>query len=161
MASAIVRKNRLAEVWTFDSTATKVTLNPRDSVITNTKKLAQAGGGTNISAPLNKLNALKAKGDAVIYISDMESWLDTGYGARTGLASEWETFKKRNEDARLVCIDLTPGTTTQIKARKDVLQVGGFSDQVFDVVASFLEHGDSADHWVDVINKVDLDAKKE
>ena len=158
-ASSVIRKNRSAEVWTFESSAKKVTLNPRDTVITNTNKLNKAGGGTNISAPLRDLNAAKAKGDAVIYVSDNESWLDRGWGGSTGLASEWETFKKRNPNARLICIDLLARDNSQIKARKDILQVGGFGDQVFDVVASFLQHGDSADHWVDVIEKVDLDQK--
>jgi len=167
VASSIVRKNRSAEVWTFNSDAQKVNLNPRDTVITNTQKLAKAGGGTNIPTPLRKLNELKAKGDAVVYVSDYESWIDSGsgyssiYGGGTGLATEWETFKKRNPKARLICIDLTPRSNSQIKTRKDVLQVGGFGDQVFDVVASFLEHGDSADHWVKMIEEVDLDAKRE
>jgi 60 kDa SS-A/Ro ribonucleoprotein len=167
VASSIVRKNRSAEVWTFNSDAQKVNLNPRDTVITNTQKLAKAGGGTNIPTPLRKLNELKAKGDAVVYVSDYESWIDSGsgyssmYGGGTGLATEWELFKKRNPNARLICIDLTPRSNSQVKARKDTLMVGGFGDQVFDVVASFLEHGDSSDHWVKMIEAVDLDAKKE
>ncbi|MCA8938067.1 MAG: TROVE domain-containing protein, partial [Planctomycetes bacterium] len=78
IASSIVRKNRSAQVYTFSHNAVKVSLNPRDTVITNTLKLNKAGGGTNISAPLRDLNAAKAKGDAVIYISDNESWLDRG-----------------------------------------------------------------------------------
>lgn len=63
------------------------------------------------------------------------------------------------EDHRLICIDLTPRNNSQINngGRKDVLQVGGFSDTVYDVVASYLEHGDSADHWVKMIEAVDLD----
>lgn len=160
IASSIARKNRSAEIWTFHNSASKVNLNPRDTVITNTQKLAKAGGGTNISAPLRDLNAAKAKGDAVIYVSDYESWIDSdaGYYSRgTGLAHEWETFKKRNPKARLVCIDLTPRNNSQTKEREDILQVGGFSDAVFDVVASFVEHGHGKDHWVEVIERVSLD----
>lgn len=161
-ASAVARKNRSAEIWTFSNDAQKVNINPRDTVITNTNKLARAGGGTNISAPLRHLNNAKAKGDAVIYVSDYESWIDSGssysyYGGGTALATEWENFKKRNPHARLVCIDLTPRNNSQIKERADVLQVGGFSDQVFDVVASFVEHGHGQDHWVDVIESTPLD----
>ena len=166
IASSIVRKNRSAEMWTFNHDAVKVNLNPRDTVLTNASKLNKAGGGTSISVPLHKLNQMKAKGDAVVYVSDYESWIDSGggysyYGGGTALANEWETFKKRNPNSRLVCIDLTPRSNSQIKTRKDVLQVGGFGDQVFDVIASFLEHGDSADHWVKMIEEVDLDAKRE
>lgn len=162
IASSIARKNRSAEIWTFSNDARKVSINPRDTVITNTQKLAKAGGGTNISAPLRHLNAAQAKGDAVIYVSDYESWIDSGsgysyYGGGTALANEWATFKKRNPKARLVCIDLTPRPNAQVKEHEDILQVGGFSDAVFDVVASFVEHGHGKDHWVDVIERVSLD----
>jgi 60 kDa SS-A/Ro ribonucleoprotein len=162
IASSIARRNRSAEIWTFSSSAVKVNLNPRDTVITNTQKLAKAGGGTNISAPLRDLNAAKAKGDAVIYVSDYESWIDSGsgysmYSRGTGLAHEWEAFKKRNPKARLVCIDLNPRNNSQTNEREDILQVGGFSDAVFDVVASFVEHGHGKDHWVEVIEQVSLD----
>jgi 60 kDa SS-A/Ro ribonucleoprotein len=62
VASSIVRKNRSAEVWTFKNDAVKVNLNPRDTVITNTQKLAHAGGGTNISSPLRKAQRLECEG---------------------------------------------------------------------------------------------------
>jgi 60 kDa SS-A/Ro ribonucleoprotein len=52
---------------------------------------------------------------------------------------------------------LTPRANSQIKQRPGVLQVGGFSDAVYDVVNSFIEHGDSADHWVAEIEKINLD----
>jgi 60 kDa SS-A/Ro ribonucleoprotein len=161
IASSIIRKNRSAQLWTFKSDAVKVDLNPRDTVITNTQKLSHAGGGTNISSPLKNLNALKAKGDWVLYVSDYESWLDSGcsswYGNATALAGEWDEFKKRNPNARLICCDLTPINNNQINQRKDVLQVGGFSDQVYNVVSSFVEHGDDADHWVKLIEETPLD----
>ena len=54
----------------------------------------------------------------------------------------------------MVCIDLTPGSTSQVKPHKDILQVGGWSDSVYDVIASFIEYGDSQDHWVNEIEKV-------
>ena len=45
------------------------------------------------------------------------------------------------EGPKLVCIDVQPYTTTQAPERSDVLNVGGFSDAVFHVVASFLGNG--------------------
>jgi 60 kDa SS-A/Ro ribonucleoprotein len=160
IASSVLRKNRGADIYTFNSSAQLVGLNPRDTVITNTQKLAKAGGGTNISAPLRDLNAAGAKGDWVFYVSDMESWIDSGstysyYG--TGLAEEWKKFKDRNPKARLICCDLTPRGNSQIKTRADVLQVGGWSDSVFDVASSFVEHGFETDHWVEQIEKISLD----
>ena len=37
----------------------------------------------------------------------------------------------------LVCIDLQPNTNSQAPERKDILNIGGFSDSVFDLIAAF------------------------
>jgi hypothetical protein len=55
---------------------------------------------------------------------------------------------------KLVCIDLKPDVTTQAPDRSDILNVGGFSDAVFRVVASFL--GDDANRFVGDIEAVEL-----
>jgi 60 kDa SS-A/Ro ribonucleoprotein len=57
-------------------------------------------------------------------------------------------------DPKLVCIDLQPYTTTQAPDRSDILNVGGFSDAVFRVVASFL--GDNAGRFVGEVEAVEL-----
>jgi 60 kDa SS-A/Ro ribonucleoprotein len=64
---------------------------------------------------------------------------------------EWGAFKQRNPNAKLVCIDVQPYVTTQAQSRTDVLNVGGFSDEVFNVLASFAAGKSDANHWVDVI----------
>lgn len=158
IASSVIRKNREATVWTFNQEAVRVPLNPRDTVITNTQKLAKAGGGTDVASPLRKINAEKAKADVIIYVSDYESWIDRSGGSyySTGIAKEWSEFKARNPNAKLICCDLTPRSNCQIKPNKDVLQVGGFSDGVWDVVSSFVKHGIDGDHWVHEIEKVSL-----
>jgi 60 kDa SS-A/Ro ribonucleoprotein len=38
----------------------------------------------------------------------------------------------------LVCIDLQANTTTQAAERDDIMNIGGFSDAVFNVVSTFL-----------------------
>lgn len=157
IASSVVRKNPEATVWTFSHDAVRVKLNPLDTVISNTQKLSKAGGGTNVSAPLRKMNAEKIKADVVIYVSDYESWIDKSYGSATALAQEWKTFKARNPKAKLICIDLTPNVTSQVQVQPDVLQVGGFSDAVYDVMASFVKHGSSTDHWVSEIEKIEIE----
>jgi 60 kDa SS-A/Ro ribonucleoprotein len=62
-------------------------------------------------------------------------------------------------DARLVCIDIQPYGTTQAMERDDILNVGGFSDAVFDVVASFAEGRLGAEHWVGEIEKIALESQ--
>ena len=157
VAAAVLRKNPRAEVLPFEHDVVRVTLNPRDSVMTNAERLASVGGGgTNCSAPLALLNNRKAKGDFVIFISDNESWVDAGAGRGTGTMHEWNLFKHRNPNARLVCIDAQPYRTVQATEREDILNVGGFSDQVFEVISEFARGELNGDHWVGVIDSVAL-----
>ncbi len=152
VAAAFLRKNRSARVLPFEVKVVDLKLNPRDSVMTNATRLANiGGGGTNCSAPLALLNQEKAKADLVIFVSDNESWADPRVNRGTAMMNEWEKFRQRNPNARLVCIDITPNTTTQAQSRKDVLNVGGFSDTVFDIIASFAAGADGTDHWIQQI----------
>jgi 60 kDa SS-A/Ro ribonucleoprotein len=157
VAAAVLRKNPRTEVLPFEHRVVKVTLNPRDSVMTNASRLAAVGGGgTNCSAPLTKLNSRKAVGDLVIFISDNESWVDATKGDGTATMREWNVFKQRNPKARLICIDVQPYRTVQAIERDDILNVGGFSDQVFDVISEFARGELNAHHWIGVIESVAL-----
>ncbi|HEY0051383.1 MAG TPA: hypothetical protein VGB68_18955, partial [Pyrinomonadaceae bacterium] len=158
VAAAILRKNPSAEVVPFSDHIVQADLNPRDSVMTNAQKLAKLpSGGTNCSAPLFSLNAKKAKGDVVIYVSDNESWVDkTRSHSGTQTMIQWNEFKSRNADAKLVCIDIQPYAHTQAGERADILNVGGFSDQVFTLVSEFAAGTLDAGHWVGVIEKVEI-----
>jgi 60 kDa SS-A/Ro ribonucleoprotein len=158
-ACALFRKNRDATIIPFDTQVYSCNLNPRDTVMTNAQVLARyGGGGTSCSLPLAQLNQQGKKGDAVIYVSDNESWVDRGYGSATGVMSEWIKFRDRNKKAKLVCIDLTPSPNSQVKENKCILQVGGFSDACFDVVSAFIKaNEDDPDYWVREIEKVSLE----
>jgi 60 kDa SS-A/Ro ribonucleoprotein len=154
VAACIQRANPDAEVIAFHNEAMKVTLNPRDSVMTNSNVLRKLpSGGTDCSKPLALLNDAKAKGDVVIYVSDNESWMDRGYGNRTGVQTEWDKFKARNKDAKLVLIDILASATSQAQSRKDVLNIGGFSDRVFEVISAFIESSGNANFWVNKIKE--------
>ena len=160
VAAAILRKNPNAEVIPFSDEVVPARLNPRDSVMTNAQKLANLpSGGTNCSAPLVELNKRKANGDLIVYVSDNESWVDTPYygrfgGSATKTMTEWAKFKARNANARMVCIDIQPNATSQAKERIDVLNIGGFSDQVFEVIAEFAAGRLGAEHWIGVIEAI-------
>jgi 60 kDa SS-A/Ro ribonucleoprotein len=57
--------------------------------------------------------------------------------------TEWQTFVKNQQrhgitDPKLVCIDIQPYGSSQAPERDDILNIGGFSDAVFNVVSSFL-----------------------
>ncbi|HEX8138489.1 MAG TPA: hypothetical protein VF544_13055 [Pyrinomonadaceae bacterium] len=157
VAASVLRKNPSAEVIPFEQHVVNVGLNPRDSVMTNAARLAMiGGGGTNCSAPLSLLNSRRATGDLVIFVSDYESWVDAGRGRGTATMQEWNVFKQRNPSARMVCIDVQPYATTQAEEREDILNVGGFSDQVFEVIAEFARGRLNPAHWVGAIEAVTL-----
>ncbi|MBV9959016.1 MAG: RNA-binding protein [Acidobacteria bacterium] len=162
VAAAILRRNPQAEVIPFENRAVEIRLNPRDSVMTNARILAELpSGGTDCSAPLALLNRREARGDLVIYVSDNESWIDAPQygrfgGSRTETMNQWMRFRVRNPQARLVCLDLQPYGTTQAAEREDILNIGGFSDQVFEVIAEFAGGRLGGDHWVGVIEAVEL-----
>jgi 60 kDa SS-A/Ro ribonucleoprotein len=157
VAAAILRKNPAARVLPFEQAVVQLSLNARDSVMTNAQALAKiGGGGTNCSAPLALLNKERAAVDLVILVSDNESWVDANRRGATQTVREWDLLKARNPQARLVCIDIQPGATTQAAERADILNVGGFSDAVFTMVSSFAEGKAGADHWVGEIDKISL-----
>ena len=114
------------------------------------------GGGTNCSAPLALLNREQAAVDLVVMVSDNESWADPARGRGTATMAEWAKLKQRNPQAKLVCIDIQPYATVQARERPDVLNIGGFSDQVFDQIVDFVAGRMGPDHWVGQIRAIDL-----
>ena len=90
------------------------------------------------------------------FVSDNQSSVDAAGGRGTATLREWNVFRKRNPGARLVCIDMQPYGTTQAAEREDVLNIGGFSDRIFEVVSDFATGRLDADHWVGVIESVEI-----
>ncbi len=162
VAAAVLRKNQQAEIIPFESDVVRVDLNPRDSVMTNAQRLASLPcGGTNCSAPLRFLNRRKATGDVVIYVSDNESWVDSplhGHfgGGATETMRQWAEFKRRSPTAKMICIDIQPYGHTQAQEREDIVNIGGFSDQVFSVIAEVAAGGTEKDHWIRDISAMRL-----
>ena len=161
LASALLRSNRDAVLVPFNAQCQELYLNPRDSVATNAEKLAAlCRGGTNCSAPLERAKEKGLRFDTFVLISDNESWVDTRnrWNMENGvrLHAAWQETKKRLPKARMINIDLTPNTSTQVKERPDILQVGGFSDAVFDVMAAFHRGGNSLDFWASELDKIEV-----
>jgi 60 kDa SS-A/Ro ribonucleoprotein len=164
----------------FDTSAYEVRVDPGDSVLSLAERLARyGGGGTNCSLPLAAANTryYDRRFAGCVLVSDQESWVGTGRdhaarGARsTGVMTEWQTFVRNQvrgapsgsgkgfAGPKLVCIDLQPYTTTQAGepacgSRSNILNVGGFSDAVFSVVAAFLADDDG--RFVAEVEKVEL-----
>jgi 60 kDa SS-A/Ro ribonucleoprotein len=162
VAAAILRKNPNALVLPFMNDVVDIKLNPFDSIMTNAKKLASLpAGGTNCSAPLKWLNKNRFKADFVFFVSDNESWLDSPHygwcgGGKTATMNEWQKLKQRSPNARMVCLDLQPNTTSQAIERPDIMNIGGFSDQVFKIVARFAKGELAGEHFVSEIKNIEI-----
>ena len=159
VAATLLRVNREAVVLPFMHEVLDVKLNPYDSVMTNAKKLASLPmGGTDCSTPLKWMNKRKCEADFVFFVSDNESWIDTRrrWNPGTAVMTEWETLKRRSPKAVMACLDIQPNSHTQAPERPDVLNIGGFSDQVFKIVSRFAKGELHGDHLVSEIRKVEL-----
>lgn len=157
VAAAMLRTNPRTRVLPFEQDVVKLGLDPRARVAANAAKLAAVGGGgTSVSAPLALLNRERARVDTVVIVSDNESWVDPARHGATATMAEWNRLKVRNPQARLICIDIQPYGTAQAKdtGRGDILNVGGFTDAVFDAIARFA--GGAARDWVEIVNETEV-----
>jgi 60 kDa SS-A/Ro ribonucleoprotein len=164
-AAAILRRNPDSVVIPFDDKAYHVKLDPQDTILSLASRLAQyGGGGTNCSLPLAEATSTyrNRRFAGCILVSDQESWIGTGRYGATATVTAWQEFVKNqvrlqardNAGPKLVCIDLQPYVTTQAPDRSDILNVGGFSDAVFRVVASFLS--DDANRFVAEVEAMEM-----
>ena len=164
VAAAVLRMNPQTRVLPFEDEVCPLDLRASDGVLANAAKLSRiGGGGTNVSAPLALLNHERAAVDLVVFVSDNQSWVDTartqyyGWGSNpTQTMAAWEQLKRRNPQARMVCIDITPSRSVQAREREDILNVGGFSDHVFEVVAAFASGNGRVNAQVEAIRSLEL-----
>ena len=158
VAAALAHRDEGTVVLPFERKVVEVDLREDASVMRKAERLAAlGGGGTDCSAPLAWLNERRLEAELVVFVSDNASWIDAGRCAgATATLREWRRFKARNPQAKLACIDVTPYGTTQAPEGSDVLNVGGFSDAVFDILAAFAAGQLDAGHWVGEIESIAL-----
>jgi len=163
-AAAILRRNPDSVVIPFDTSAYDAKIDPNDSILSIAERLAKyGGGGTDCSLPLVAANQKHAKRKfaGIVLVSDNESWVGTGRHGSTGVMTAWEAFvanqrKLAGKEAnpKLVCIDLQPYQTVQACERADIMNIGGFSDSVFNVISAFL--ADNNQRFVAEVEAIEL-----
>ena len=163
-AAAILRRNPDSVVIPFDTSAYDAKIDPNDSILSIAERLAKyGGGGTDCSLPLVAANQKHAKRKfaGIVLVSDNESWVGTGRHGSTGVMTAWEAFvanqcKLAGKDAapKLVNIDLQPYQTVQACERADIMNIGGFSDAVFNVISAFL--ADNNQRFVAEVEAIEL-----
>jgi 60 kDa SS-A/Ro ribonucleoprotein len=156
-AAVMFRSSERVLLLPFDTKVYATTQLPRTpEIIPLADGLSKlGGGGTNCELPLLELNRRGMSPDAVIYISDNESWYThAAYNRGTPMMDEWLALKRRAARTKLVCIDIAAATSAQAPSSPDRLNVGGFSDAVFSVVADFLSGAST--NWVARIEATEL-----
>ncbi|MQP68106.1 RNA-binding protein [Niveispirillum sp. SYP-B3756] len=153
-AAALMQVNAGTRILPFDFRVVPVELGADLPVAENARRLAAiGGGGTDCAAPLALLNAERARPDLVILVSDYESWRQQRANG-TPMLAEWRKLKARHPAARLVCLDIQPYGTTQAPDGEDILNIGGFTDAVFDSINRFAQGKGHPDLWVAEIDSV-------
>ncbi len=155
-AAAILRRNPDSVVIPFDTSSYQAKIDPNDSILSIAERLAKyGGGGTNCALPLIAANQWHAKRKfaGIVLVSDNESWVGKGRNGSTGVMTAWEDFVTNQRKLagretgqrtalatgpKLICIDLQPYATVQACERADIMNIGGFSDSVFNVISAFL-----------------------
>jgi 60 kDa SS-A/Ro ribonucleoprotein len=164
-AAALLRRNPGSVVVPFDTAAYRADVGANDRILDMAAYLARfGGGGTDCALPLAEANRTypDRRFAGCVLVSDMESWIGTGSGGSTGVLTQWQKFaanQKRLHGAdwtgpKLVCINLQAYTTSQAPERADILNVGGFSDAVFNVASSFLAA--EPDRFVSEVEAIEL-----
>lgn len=165
VTAAFLRRNPDAEAMLFSDEVHPTRLNNGDSIMTTAEKISkEPSGGTNCSAPMAELARRKERADLIIYVSDNMSWADSDQsisgGQVGGLAPrtmvEFAKVRARNPGCKLVMIDGCPNTSSQVKERKDILNCGGFSDVVFEIIAEFANGRLDRNHWIGEIERTEL-----
>jgi 60 kDa SS-A/Ro ribonucleoprotein len=176
MGAQVFRKNPGSTLWGFNDVLDEYRLNPRDSVMTIAEKLTSNSGGTNYSLAMQAIVDRKMRPDLVIYFGDMQSWLDTPgcagtdyspgmysyYGNRgttskaTGTQALWQQYRKTNPKAKIVFVNLAAYEDTQYSEDGQGMNVGGWSQAVFDQIRRFVDGDTSPEAWVREIEKIDL-----
>ena len=124
-------------------------------------------GGTDCSIPLRKANTKYRKRTFVgcVLVSDNQSWvyrnqaLAYGRHGATGVIEQWQEFVVNQNrlgvsSPKLACIDIQSYGSTQAPERADILNIGGFSDAVFNTVASYMS--DDAERFVTEVESIQL-----
>lgn len=155
MTSAFVRTSKRVGCIPFDNKAYDGAqyLSKANSVFDNTASLASIrGGSTSCQIPLLVLNQKPDyfpmdEDGVIIILSDYESWSrphgfhqpqHTSVRAATPLMVEWRKFRATHPKAKLILIDISPAQMAQVPDEPGVLNIGGFSDNVFRLVDDFI-----------------------
>lgn len=129
---------------------------PQKSILANADELhrreGEVGYSTNGHYVLLDLLQRNIQADKIMLFTDCQLW-DSHYGQAGAMQQVWSAYRQKFPEAKLYLFDLAGYGNTPVSTNKqNVFFLAGWSDKVFDVLAS-LEGGSSA---IDEIEKIDL-----
>lgn len=111
-----------------------------------------AGGGTNTHAALEY--AYKQNPDFVYVVSDNEGWVrESVYDNSHNVI---KAMVKQNPKIKIVLHNIVPGMTTPSKTTKNVLNIGGFSNDLMEKIAAFVNNENSMEKIISEIEQISL-----
>lgn len=159
MACALLRKNPNIRIFTFTTKTMEARLNSKDSLFTNTTILENSiSGGTDFAQALQFMHNNFPTVENIIILSDMQAWAEyQSYGAVAYANKVWHNIVSKNNNAKIVSINLAASDTTQLSNKhKNSLNIGGFSDEVFNTINSFIHNKWNEKYWVNEIKKINI-----
>jgi 60 kDa SS-A/Ro ribonucleoprotein len=137
--ACLARRNDNVTIITFDNVAREVKVNTRDSVATIASSIPANGGGTDCNAAMQHILRNNLKADLIVMISDNQSWMSFG---RTGtaMAESFDKIRRNNKNTKLVLLDIQAYANTQVQDSPNVLNIGGFSDEVWPTIERFVNN---------------------
>lgn len=124
----------------------KIIQMPRNSILANADEMhrreGEVGYSTNGWKVLEWCVTDEQKIDKIMMFTDCQMWDSSDcWNNNSGMSKLWQQYKKTNPKAQLFLFDLAGYGTTPLDIRQnDVYLISGWSDKIFDVLAS-LEEG--------------------
>jgi 60 kDa SS-A/Ro ribonucleoprotein len=130
----ILKTEPNAEMYNFDTKISTSRFGKRSS-IDEVLRYAPAGGGTDCALAFQQALDLKKKLDAIIILTDNETWA----GKKHGLVLLNEYRRKYNKDVKVIEIALVSNPYSQFPSdEKNLLRVVGFDNSVIDLINKFI-----------------------
>ena len=151
--AAVLAKSNNADVIMFSNNAAYKSFNLSDSVSTIAKSFHYATGGTNFKAIFNVANK---KYDRIIILSDMQAWMtdsrDAGYGWYSSSPKvAFNDYRSRvGANPHIFSFDLAGHGTLQFPEEK-VYALAGFSEHVFDIMATLETDREALVHRIEAV----------
>jgi len=134
MFGAVLFKATNSAMIIFSDNAKYMSLNPDDTLLSLSRGINFATGGTNFHSIFELATRANQKYDRIIILSDMQAWKSSSWGDNRTVQSSFLQYKQAmNVDSLLYSFDLAGYGSMQFP-EKNVFCLAGFSDKIFSIM---------------------------